>query len=340
MSSESVVICALYRFAAVESPGRLRGRLLMVMQRNRVLGTVVVAAEGINGTIAGARDGVEAVLAFLRRQPGFADLEAGESFADAPPFKRARVKVRKEIVTLGARGVDVADAGLPVDAAAWNTLIDDDDVLVIDTRNEYETRIGGFDGAIDPHTTNFRDFPAFAARELAADKTRPIAMYCTGGIRCEKASAYLKQQGFEKVYQLQGGILNYLATTPAAESRWRGECFVFDERVAVDHQLQRGRYEQCHACRAPVSEADKRDSRYTPGASCPHCHGRVPAARREAFIEREKQVKLATARGREHFGPEAMADAKATDGADDAAGHAAGPSLRGVFPRRQNQPHP
>jgi len=316
MSSESVVICVFYRFAAVGSPGRLRGRLLTVMQRNRVLGTVVVAAEGVNGSVAGARTGVDAVLAFLRAQPGFGGLEAGESFADSPPFKRARVKVRKEIVTLGVDGVAVdADAGEHVDADAWNKLIDDDDVLVIDARNEYETRIGGFAGALDPHTTNFRDFPAFVENELAADKTRPIAMYCTGGIRCEKASAYLKRQGFETVYQLQGGVLKYLASVPAAESRWRGECFVFDERVAVDHQLQRGQYDQCHACRAPVSEADKRDSRYTPGASCPHCHGRVPADRRAAFVEREKQAALAASRGRAHFGPAAMAD-----GADDAAG--------------------
>lgn len=311
MSSESsTVICAFYRFAAVESPGALRGRLLTVMRRHGVLGTIVVAAEGVNGTVAGARAGVEAVLAELRRQPGFGDIEASESFAESLPFKRARVKVREEIVTLGARGVDVAHAGEHVDAAEWNALIDDDAVLVIDARNEYETRIGGFDGAVDPRTTNFRDFPAFVQRELAADKDRPIAMYCTGGIRCEKASAYLKQQGFARVYQLKGGILKYLETAPAGESRWRGECFVFDERVAVDHRLQRGRYDQCHACRAPLSADDKRSDKYTPGASCPHCFERVSPARRDAFIEREKQVALAARRGRAHFGPEAMADAK------------------------------
>jgi len=312
MSADAIVICALYRFTVVEAPAALRARLLAAMQRSRVVGTLIVAAEGVNGTVAGERAGVDAVLEFLRAQPGLAGLEASESFADSPPFKRARVKLREEIVTLGVDGVTVDAAGEHVDAAKWNELLADDATSVIDTRNEYETRIGGFDGALETHTENFRDFPAFAARELT-DKSRPIAMYCTGGIRCEKASAYLKQQGFETVYQLQGGILNYLATTPAAESRWRGECFVFDERVAVDDRLQRGQYDQCHACRAPVSEADKRDSRYTPGASCPHCHGRVPAARREAFIEREKQVALAEARGREHFGPEAMADGEADD---------------------------
>lgn len=307
----ATVICALYRFTAVAEPELLRRRLLAVMRRHGVLGTLIVAAEGINGSIAGRRSGIDAVLAWLRRQPGLAGIEASESFADAPPFKRARVKVRREIVTLGAGGVDMASgaAGEHVDAVDWNKLIDDDATLVIDTRNEYEVNIGAFAGAVNPHTTNFRDFPAFVERELDANKDRPIAMYCTGGIRCEKASAYLKQCGFARVYQLRGGILKYLETVPQNESRWRGECFVFDERVAVDHQLKRGRYDQCHACRMPISAADKRSDKYTPGASCPHCFDLVPAARRDGFLEREKQVALATARGRAHFGPEAMAPA-------------------------------
>ncbi|MDD9810337.1 MAG: rhodanese domain-containing protein [Gammaproteobacteria bacterium] len=362
MSAESVVIRALYRFTAVAEPERLRRGLLAELRRNGVVGTLIVAAEGINGTIAGRRDGVDAALAWLRRQPGLDGLEAGESYADAPPFKRARVKVRREIVTLGLDApvaVDAACAGQHVDAADWNKLIDDEATLVIDTRNQYETRIGGFAGAVDPRTTNFRDFPAFVARELMATesvaresvvpestaresmaaestarestatestatesaretklestarKHRPIAMYCTGGIRCEKASAYLKRQGFEQVFQLRGGILKYLETVPAEESRWRGECFVFDERVSVDHGLRRGRYAQCHACRMPISAADKRSEKYTPGASCPHCFERISADRRERFLQREKQVALAAARGRAHFGPEAMADSKA-----------------------------
>ena len=337
MSAESVVIRALYRFTAVAEPERLRRGLLAELRRSGVVGTLIVAAEGINGTIAGRRDGVDAALAWLRRQPGLDGIEASESYADAPPFKRARVKVRREIVTLGLDApvaVDAACAGQHVDAADWNKLIDDDATLVIDTRNQYETRIGGFAGAVDPRTTNFRDFPAFVARELVAPelvarestatesaretkpestarKHRPIAMYCTGGIRCEKASAYLKQQGFEQVFQLRGGILKYLETVPAEESRWRGECFVFDERVSVDHGLRRGRYEQCHACRMPISAADKRSEKYTPGASCPHCFERISADRRARFLQREKQVALAAARGRAHFGPEAMADSKA-----------------------------
>jgi len=307
----STVICALYRFTPVAAPALLRRRLLAVMRRHGVLGTLVVATEGINGTIAGGRGGVDAVLAYLRRQPGLAGIEAGESFADAPPFKRARVKVRREIVTLGLEETVAVDAaGEHVDAADWNKLIDDDATLVIDTRNEYEVNIGAFAGAVNPHTTNFRDFPDFVARELDAHKARPVAMYCTGGIRCEKASAYLKQRGFERVYQLRGGILKYLETVPQDESRWRGECFVFDERVSVDHRLRRGRYDQCHACRRPISAADKRSDKYTPGASCPHCFDLVPAARRDGFLEREKQVALAAGRGRAHFGPEAMADSK------------------------------
>jgi len=301
------VICTLYRFTPVAELERWRARLLAVMQRSGVLGTLVLAGEGINGTIAGGRGGVEAVLAWLRRQPGLGGLEARESFADAPPFKRARVKIRREIVTLGVDGVDMARAGGHVEAEDWNALLDDDEVLVIDTRNQYEVSIGAFDGAVNPRTTHFREFPDFAARQLDANRHRPIAMYCTGGIRCEKSTAYLKRRGFERVYQLKGGILNYLSSVPESQSRWRGECFVFDERVTVDHRLRRGRYDQCHACRMPISDADKRSDRYTPGASCPHCFERTPAARRSRFLQREKQMALAARRGMAHMGPEAMA---------------------------------
>lgn len=301
------VICTLYRFTPIAEPEKWRARLLAVMQKNGVLGTLVLAGEGINGTVAGGRAGVDAVLAWLRRQPGLDGLEARESFAEAPPFKRARVKIRREIVTLGVHGVDVARAGEHVEAEDWNALIDDDEVLVIDTRNEYEVSIGAFAGAVNPHTANFREFPDFAARQLDAGRGRPIAMYCTGGIRCEKSTAYLKRRGFERVYQLKGGILNYLASVPESQSRWRGECFVFDERVTVDHRLRRGRYDQCHACRMPISDADKRSDQYTPGAGCPHCFKRIPAARRSRFLQREKQMALAARRGMAHIGPEAMA---------------------------------
>ena len=303
------VICALYKFTVLYNLERLRRRVLAVMRENAVRGTLVLAEEGVNGTIAGRRAGVDAVLAWLRRQPGLEGIEAGESFADAPPFKRARVKIRREIVTLGVDGIKAGRAGVRVEPRDWNRLIDDDDVLLVDTRNDYEVAIGAFEGALNPHTTNFREFPAFAARHLSPNNRQKIAMYCTGGIRCEKSAAYLRQRGFEQVFHLKGGILNYLACVPEAESRWRGECFVFDDRVSVDHRLRRGAYDQCHACRRPLSAADKRSEQYAPGVSCPACYGRRTADDRRRFHQRQKQVALAAARGAVHLGPEAMAGA-------------------------------
>ena len=304
------VVCALYRFAALDGLERLRLGLLSVMRGHGVRGTVVLASEGINGTLSGARGGVDAVLAWLDCQPGLGGIEGGESFTETVPFKRARVKIRREIVTLGVDGVDPRRAGVRVEPKDWNALIDADDVLVVDTRNAYEVKIGSFEGALNPHTTNFREFPDFAERHLDPRRHPKIAMYCTGGVRCEKSTAYLKQRGFEQVFHLKGGILKYLNDVPEAESRWRGECFVFDDRVTVDHRLKRGGYDQCHACRLPLSAADKRSDKYTPGASCPSCHDRLSDADKRRFLQREKQVALAAGRGAVHIGPEAMADRK------------------------------
>ena len=301
------VVYTLYKFTALENPQRLRLRLLSVMKANGVRGTLLLAPEGINGTICGVRAGVDAVLGWLGRQPGLDGIAPGESLADAAPFKRTRVKLKKEIVTMGVAGIDPGRSGVHVDPRAWNALIDEDDTLVVDVRNTYEVKIGSFEGALNPGTANFREFPAFADAHLTPHKHKKIAMYCTGGIRCEKSTAYLKQRGFERVFHLKGGILNYLEVVPEAESRWRGECFVFDDRVAVDHRLNKGAYDQCHACRSPISETDKRDARYIPGAACPHCHDRVSAAARARFVERQKQVDLAADRGAVHIGPRAMA---------------------------------
>lgn len=301
-----IVVCALYQFTALEGLAALRLRLWSVMAKNDVRGTLLLAPEGVNGTICGARVGVDAVLSWLAQQPGLGGIQPKESVTDTPPFKRTKVKIKREIVTLGVADLDPSQAGIAVAPPDWNALLDDDEVLVVDTRNEYEVKIGSFDGAVNPHTTNFREFPEFADRHLDARKHPKIAMFCTGGIRCEKSTAYLKQKGFAQVFHLKGGILKYLEDVPPAESRWRGECFVFDERVTVDQQLNKGSYAQCHACRMPISAADQRSEKYIPGASCPHCYARVSAADRARFLEREKQVTLATSRGVAHIGPEAM----------------------------------
>ena len=301
------IVATLYKFTAIDNPPQLRAKLLAVLTANRVRGTILLAAEGINGTICGTRDGIDAVLAWLKRQSPqsmFADITARESQTDTPPFKRMRVKLKKEIVTMGVADLDANCAGARLSPREWNALLDEDDVLVVDVRNEYEINIGAFAGAINPHTVNFREFPAFAEKNLAAHKDKKIAMYCTGGIRCEKSTAYLKSRGFAHVFHLSGGILNYLESTAAHESKWRGQCFVFDERVAVDENLNKGDYAQCHACRWPISQADMASEKYQRGVSCPHCYDRT--ADRARFAERQKQVELAAARDAVHLGPQAM----------------------------------
>ncbi|CAJ2377534.1 MAG: tRNA uridine(34) hydroxylase [Arenicellales bacterium IbO2] len=310
------VISAFYRFTPLRESGleRLRRRALAAMRECGARGSILLAPEGINGSIAGERGGVDAVLAKLGEEPGLENLTAttAETFAAEIPFKRAKVKIKKEIVTLGVPGLDARDAGERVAPEDWNALLDDEEILLVDARNTYEIAIGGFSGALNPQTENFREFPEFAAQKLDARShsgvggAGGVAMYCTGGIRCEKASAYLKTRGFARVFQLHGGVLNYLARVRGGDSRWRGECFVFDERVSVDRDLQRGAYQQCHACRRPLSRADLQSPHYTAGASCPHCHADTTADARARFAERQKQTELAARRGRAHLGPMAM----------------------------------
>ncbi len=302
-----IVVAALYRFVRLDDYAALREPLLELMRNTGLRGTLLLAGEGINGTVAGDPAGVEALLARLRADPRFDDLECKFSRTGEMPFHRARVKLRREIVTLGVDDVDPDQAGVHVEPAAWNALLDDPAVTVIDTRNAYETAIGSFAGAIHPGTESFRDFPAFVDAELDPRRQRKIAMFCTGGIRCEKATAYLRQHGFGEVYQLRGGILKYLEEVPESESRWRGECFVFDNRVSVNHALEPGSYDQCHACRLPLSETDKQSELYQPGVSCPACHGVRDDAARERLRERERQVGLARKRGETHFGDDASA---------------------------------
>jgi UPF0176 protein len=289
-----IVIAALYRFTPFADPAALKAPLASLCCTQGVKGSILLAAEGINGTIAGSRDGIDAVLAHLRGLPGCAGLTAKESRAEAMPFNRLKVRLKREIVTLGQPQADPREAvGTYVAPRDWNALIRSNEVVVIDTRNAYETAIGSFVGALDPGTDAFSDFPAWWQANRARFEGRPVAMFCTGGIRCEKASSYLLSEGVEQVFHLEGGILKYLEEMPEAESLWRGECYVFDHRVSVGHGLVPGSYGLCHACGRPVSEADRAHPHHEAGVSCPACIGEYDAADRARFRERQRQSLLA-----------------------------------------------
>jgi UPF0176 protein len=305
-NSAPIVVCALYHFVRLDDYAALQAPLLQLMQQHRVRGTLLLAHEGINGTIAGYREGIDAVLAWLKADSRLRDLDHKESFDESIPFYRSKVKLKKEIVTMGVEGIDPRrKVGTHVEARDWNALISDPDVVLIDTRNEYEVEIGTFKGAVNPHTESFREFPQYVERHLDPAKHRKIAMFCTGGIRCEKSTAYLKEQGFDEVYHLKGGILKYLEDVPQEESLWQGECFVFDNRVAVNHSLEKGSYEQCHACRLPITEADTHSALFEKGVTCPHCHGKHSDVELRNLRERQRQVELAAERGEQHLGEDA-----------------------------------
>lgn len=298
-------IVALYRFAKFPDCAAVRESLLDACRRRAVKGTLIVAEEGLNGTIAGSDAAIEDVLAHIRRLPGCADIDVKESRAPAMPFHRLKVRIKREIVTMGQPAIDpLTDAGHYVAPCDWNALIADPDTILIDTRNEYEVAIGSFAGAIDPKTRSFRDFPAWFAAHRAALSIpdTKVAMFCTGGIRCEKATALLKAEGLEQVYHLEGGILAYLEAVPPEQSRWEGECFVFDERVTVTHGLEPGTYALCRACRMPVSPDDRQSPQYVEGVACPSCHAERSDAQRDGYAERHRQAKLASARGDTHVG--------------------------------------
>ena len=312
----SVQVAAFYGFTAMAELPPLQQELKALAEAGAVRGTILLAEEGVNGTISGPEPGVQAVLARLRQLPGLAGLEAKFSAAPQQAFHRLKVRIKREIVTMGCPTVKPAEqVGTYVPPQQWDALIHDPDVLVVDTRNAYEVAVGSFDGAIDPGTESFREFPAWVERELRplVEQRQPkaIAMFCTGGIRCEKSTAYLLQQGFENVHHLQGGILRYLEEVPEQGSSWRGECFVFDQRVSVNHQLEPGSYSLCHACGLPVSAADRSHPAFREGVSCPHCMERFSDADRERFAERQRQMQLARQRGVPHIGTAAMAAAAA-----------------------------
>ena len=303
-------IAAFYKFFSFPDFEARKADLAQLFCGAGIKGTVLLAAEGVNGTIAGTAEGIETALSALRAIPGAAGLEAKFSEADEMPFLRLKVRLKKEIVTMGVPGTDPnALVGTYVDANEWNDLISDPDTVVIDTRNDYEYAIGTFEGAIDPETKTFREFPdwfrEFRAKLEAEGRSPKVAMFCTGGIRCEKATSFVKAEGIEDVFHLKGGILKYLETVPETDSKWRGECFVFDERVSVKHDLTPGEYDMCHACKRPITDADKAEASYVPGVSCPHCIDEMSDEQRARFAERQKQIDLARQRGQEHMGPEA-----------------------------------
>ena len=311
-------VAALYRFTPFADIAAIQPPLAHVCCSNGVKGTLLLAAEGINGTIAGSEAGIDAVLAHIRALPGCADLDVKESRAATMPFHRMKVRLKREIVTMGEPAIDPLEGvGHYVEPADWNALIAEPGTIVIDTRHDYEVAVGTFAGAIDPQTRTFRNFPAWFREhrdELVGDGPPPkIAMFCTGGIRCEKSTAFLKAEGLDEVYHLKGGILKYLETVPAAESLWKGECFVFDQRVAVGHGLELGSHVLCHACRMPVSVSARSSPRSVAGVSCPACHDARDEAQRAGYAERERQVRLAEARGEAHVG----AVLPKTHGADD-----------------------
>ncbi|WP_337658748.1 oxygen-dependent tRNA uridine(34) hydroxylase TrhO [Sphingorhabdus sp. Alg231-15] len=307
-SNFSYKVAALYHFAVVDDPAALKPEILAACEANGLKGTILLAPEGINGTIAGATDGIETAIAFLRDLPQFAGLEVKYSNAEAMPFLRMKVRLKKEIVTMGVDGIDAARAkGDYVDPLDWNSMIADPDTVVIDTRNAYEVAIGSFEGAINPDTETFRDFPAWFdefSKQLQekSEKQPKIAMFCTGGIRCEKATAYVKAQGFDDVHHLKGGILKYLENVPEETSQWNGDCFLFDQRVAVGHGLKESDYDQCHACRMPLNAEERDSEKYVPGEACPHCYDNRTDEQRERYRERQRQVEKAAQEGRQHLG--------------------------------------
>lgn len=296
-------VAALYHFTPFADPPALQAPLAEVCVLHDVKGTILLAQEGINGTIAGPRAGIDAVLAHIRALPGCADLDVKESTASAPPFLRMKVRLKREIVTLGQPGVDPTQTvGTYVAPSDWNDLIAKDDVVLIDTRNDYEVGIGTFEGAIDPKTASFRDFPEWWRAHADEFEGKRVAMFCTGGIRCEKASSFLMGEGVDEVFHLKGGILKYLEETPREDSSWNGECFVFDGRVSVGHGLVEGSYDQCHACRRPITDEDKQSPAYRAGVSCPHCIDEYSDADRARFEQRQRQIALARQRGEAHMG--------------------------------------
>jgi len=301
--TEQFIVAAMYKFVRLPDFETIQPKLLAFCREQNIKGTLLLAEEGINGTVSGSREAIDALMDYLKSDDRLKDIEHKESLTEDLPFHRMKVKLKKEIVTMGQPNIKpIETSEVRVEPKDWNKLISDPDVLVIDTRNEYEYQIGSFKNAISPDTTNFREFPDYVKQQLDPEKNKKVAMFCTGGIRCEKACAYMKEQGFDEVYQLNGGILKYLEEVAAEESLWEGECFVFDSRVSVDHKLAEGSYKQCFACRRPISDEEMQSEDYVEGVSCPRCINETTEEQRLNFSERQKQVELAEQRNEKHIG--------------------------------------
>ena len=306
-SEKGVIVAAFYKFIHLSDPVAVQRDLQKACESAGILGTILIAHEGINGTVCASREGICALMAHFADSPYFSDIQPKYSFAAEPAFYRMKVRLKREIVTMGQPDIDPENSvGTYVSPQDWNALISASDTLVIDTRNRYEVAIGTFENAVDPETASFRDFPAWIENYMAdlPEEKRPknIAMFCTGGIRCEKATSYLRARGYENVFHLEGGILKYLETMPAEDSAWLGECFVFDQRVSVKHGLAPGAYDQCHACRTPLTQGDKQRASFEHGVSCLHCIDAHDDTDRARFRERQKQIGLSKERGQAHIG--------------------------------------
>tara|TARA_B110000263_G_scaffold237638_1_gene238099 strand:+ start:211 stop:1191 length:981 start_codon:yes stop_codon:yes gene_type:complete len=306
----NLTVATLYKFAMLAGLAKKRSALLFLCKSNGIMGTFLLAKEGINGTISGNRCGVETILNYIRSWEGIEDLEIKYSTSQHQNFNRMKVKIKKEIVTMGEPGIDVvSNAGIYVQPEEWNNLISNDDVIVIDARNSYEVSMGKFNNAVNPDTDSFKGFPDWADEFLSvSDKNKKIAMYCTGGIRCEKATAYIKGLGFGEVYHLKGGILKYLENVSERDSLWEGECFVFDERVSLTHGLIEGAYTLCYSCQQPISQEDYQSSFYERGVSCAYCYHDRSDEKKRKFRERQRQIDIAKSRGKSHLGDRAMVD--------------------------------
>ena len=300
-------VAALYKFAQVAKPEDLQKKIKAKLKGLNIYGTILVGDEGLNGTISGKENDLTNALGFIKKIPGFSDLDIKHSASETKPFMRLKVKLKEEIVTIGDKYIDpVNHAGKYVESSEWNELIKDPNTVLIDTRNNYEYSIGTFKDAINPETETFREFPQWVKKQKFSKqdkKNKNIAMFCTGGIRCEKASSFMKLDGFDNVYHLKGGILKYLEETPSNESLWQGECFVFDDRVSVQHDLSEGSYDMCHGCRMPITENDKKSKEYVRGVSCPNCFNNKTPKQIERYKNRQKQIDLAKSRNRKHIGP-------------------------------------
>ena len=307
----SIVVCALYKFVTLDNHTALREPLQAMLEKAEIRGTLLLASEGINGTVAGSSTAISQLKDWFANDPRFEGIDYKESFTEEQPFYRTKVKLKREIVTLGVEGIDPLQVvGTYVAPKDWNALISDPEVLLVDTRNDYEVEIGTFKGAVNPNTNSFREFPDYVKQQLDPAKHKKVAMFCTGGIRCEKSTAYLKEQGFDEVYHLQGGILKYLEEVPEPESLWQGECFVFDNRVTVDHQLQPGHYQLCSGCRAPLSLEDVQSEHFKQGICCPHCFDKHTPEQQARYAERQRQLALAKQRGEAHIGSDAVSFAE------------------------------